>query len=226
MTTHSEQINDESEPLAGAVLHLLQKAPSKEDSLGKRDRNKLHTLRAIYQGALELFDKQGFNGTTVEEIALAAGITQRTLFNYFPTKESIVSFPLGYLGRSLSSLVRTAEPSLSPLEALGDGILRLFDEVYRTPSLHNALLLGYNVVTKTPSLVELNFARRSQLYLVAWKALLERGVDPDDQILRAASSGIVACALATMFSWLESDMQFPLVNLTRSAFEVLSKEFL
>lgn len=226
MTTHSEQLGNESDPLAGAVFQLLQKSPSNENNVGRRAQNKLHTLRAIYQSALELFDKQGFDNTTVEEIALAAGITQRTLFNHFPTKESIVSFPLGYLGRSLSSLVRTAEPSLSPLEALGDGILRLFDEVSRTPSLYNALMLGYKVVNKTPSLGDLNFARRSQLYLVAWKALLERGVDPDDQILRAASSGIVACALATMFSWLEVDMEFPLANLTRSAFGILSTEFL
>lgn len=228
MATHSEELERSQEPFGSAVLRLLD-GPGTPDaeliSMGKRERNKLHTLRAIYQSALFLFDKQGFDNTTVEEIAVGAGVTQRTLFNYFPTKESIVSFPLGYLGRSLSSRVRTADVSLNPLEALGDGIIQLFDEVSRTPSFSNVLRLGYKVVNSTPSLGELNLARRSQLYLVAWKALLERGVDPDDQTLRAASSGIVACSLASMFSWLEADMQFSLVDLTKSAFAIMSQDF-
>ncbi len=227
MTTHSEELERSQEPLGGAVLRLLDE-PGPPDSelasMGKRERNKLHTLRAIYQSALFLFDKQGFDNTRVEEIALGAGVTQRTLFNYFPTKESIVSFPLGYLGRSLSSRVRTADNSLNPLEALADGIIQLFDEVSRTPSFSNVLRLGYKVVNSTPSLGELNLARRSQLYLVAWKALLERGVDPDDQTLRAASAGIVACSLASMFSWLEADMGFSLVDLTKSAFLIMSQD--
>lgn len=227
MATHSEEFEKSQEPLGNVVLRLLDAGGVPDSSaflLGKRERNKLHTLRAIYQSALVLFDKQGFDGTTVEEIAVSAGVTQRTLFNYFPTKESIVSFPLGYLGRSLSSRVRTADFGLSPLEALADGILQMFEEVSRTPSLYNALRLGYKVVNSTPSLGELNLARRSQLYIVAWKALLERGVSPDDQTLRAASSGIVACALASMFAWLEGEMGFSLVELTRSALSIMAQD--
>ncbi len=227
MATHSEEFEKSQEPLGNTVLRLLDSAGVPESDilpLGKRERNKLHTLRAIYQSALQLFDAQGFDNTTVEEISTSAGVTQRTLFNYFPTKESIVSFPLGYLGRSLSSRVRTASVSLSPLEALAEGILQLFEEVSKTPSLSNALKLGYKIVNSTPSLGELNLARRSQLYMVAWKALLERGVEPDDQTLRAASSGIVACSLASMFSWLEADMRFSLVELTRSALSIMSQD--
>lgn len=227
MVTHSEEFEKSQESLGNSVLRLLDSSASRDGEyvpLGKRERNKLHTLRAIYQSALYLFDKQGFDNTTVEEIASGAGVTQRTLFNYFPTKESIVSFPLGYLGRSLTSRVRTAESSLNPLEALAEGIIQLFDEVARTPTLSHALHLGYKVVNSTPSLGELNFARRSQLYLVAWKALLERGVSADDQALRAASSGIVACSLAAMFAWLDANMSFSLVDFTRSAFSIMSKD--
>lgn len=229
MTTHSEVFEQNEGPVSDVILKYLDRQAelnSASSLLGKRERNKLHTLRAIYLSALDLFDRQGFENTTVEEIAQGAGVTQRTLFNYFPTKESIVSFPIGYLARSLSSLVRTAESKFTPLEALGDGIIKLFQELERSTSLQNALLLGYKVVNNTPSLGELNLARRSQLYLLAWKALLERGVDPNDQVLRAASSGIVACSLATMFSWLDADMEFSLVDLTKSAFSIMRYEFI
>ena len=207
------------------VLKLFEADRYTPDIQIPNSKNKLHAMQAVYMSALRLFDIQGFEETTIAEIASKSGLDQEVIYSYFPSKESIVALPLGYLGRSLSSFVRTADPSLTPLEALGDGIIRLFEELSRSRNLYEALNLGYRVVNKTPSLRELNLARRSQLYIVAWKALLQRGVDPDDQVLRAAASGIVACSLATMFSWLEANMSFDLVDLTKSAFSVLTYEF-
>lgn len=207
------------------VLKLFEADRYTPDIQIPNSKNKLHAMQAVYMSALRLFDIQGFEETTIAEIASKSGLDQEVIYSYFPSKESIVALPLGYLGRSLSSFVRTADPSLTPLEALGDGIIRLFEELSRSRNLYEALNLGYRVVNKTPSLRELNLARRSQLYIVAWKALLQRGVDPDDQVLRAAASGIVACSLATMFSWLEANMSFDLVDLTKSAFSVLTNEF-
>lgn len=181
-------------------------------------------MRAIYEKALELFDEKGFENTSIDEIALQAGVSRRLLLSYFPTKEAIAGLPVGFLGRSLSSLVRTADQSLTPLQALSESIVRLFEEVSRTASLCETVSLGYKVVNKTPSLGELNMSRRSQLYLVAWKAVLERGVDPDDQVLRAAASGIVACSLACLFAWLEANKSFDLVALTKSAVSMLVRE--
>lgn len=194
-------------------------------SVVRRDKNRLHTMRAIYESALELFDQKGFEKTSIDEIAFNAGVSRRVLLTYFPTKESIAGLPLGYLGRSLSSLVRTADKSMTPLQALSESIVRLFEEVSKTASLYESVTLGYKVVNKTPSLGELNLSRRSQLYLVAWKALLERGVDPDDQVLRAAAAGIVACSLASLFAWLEANKSFDLVELTKSAVALLLSEF-
>lgn len=207
------------------VLKLFEVDRYSGDIQAANSKNKLHAMQAVYLSALRLFDIQGFEETNIAEIASKSGVDQEFIYSYFPSKESIVSLPLGYLGRSLSSLVRTADASLTPLEALGDGIIRLFEELSRSSNLYEALNLGYRVVNKTPSLGELNLARRSQLYIVAWRALLQRGVDPDDQVLRAAASGIVACSLATMFSWLEANMSFDLVELTKSAFSILTEEF-
>lgn len=207
------------------VLKLFDADRYPYDIQSGNSKNKLHAMQAVYLNALRLFDSQGFDDTTIEEIATKSGVVEEVIDSYFPSKESIVAVPLGYLGRSLSSYVRTADASLTPLEALGEGIIRLFEELSRSSNLYEALNLGYRVVNRTPSLRELNLARRSQLYIVAWKALLQRGVDPDDQVLRAAASGIVACSLATMFSWLEANMSFNLVELTKSAISILTEEF-
>ena len=45
---------------------------------------------SIVEAALNLFDQKGFDGVTVDEIASASGISRRSLFRYFATKEDIV----------------------------------------------------------------------------------------------------------------------------------------
>jgi AcrR family transcriptional regulator len=59
---------------------------------GLRERKKLKTKEAIQREALRLFQEQGYEGTTIEQIAAAAEISPSTFFNYFPTKEDLVLF--------------------------------------------------------------------------------------------------------------------------------------
>ena len=53
---------------------------------GLRERKKQKTRESIQRTALRLFEKQGYEGTTIEQIAAAAEISPSTFFNYFPTK--------------------------------------------------------------------------------------------------------------------------------------------
>lgn len=57
-----------------------------------RARRRTQTRAEIHQAAVELVLKNGFAAVTVEEIAQAAGISPRTFFNYFPTKQEAI-FP-------------------------------------------------------------------------------------------------------------------------------------
>lgn len=58
--------------------------------LGLRERKKIETRRTIRSTALELFEREGFDAVSVERIAREADVSRGTLFNYFPSKESIV----------------------------------------------------------------------------------------------------------------------------------------
>lgn len=59
---------------------------------GKRNRNKERTRDQILEAALELFRKNGLDGTTTRQISKRAGIAEGTLFNYFKTKEDLALY--------------------------------------------------------------------------------------------------------------------------------------
>lgn len=55
-----------------------------------RDRRHAETRQAILAAALALFDRDGFGAVTMEQIAMAAGVSRRTVYRRFPTKDHIV----------------------------------------------------------------------------------------------------------------------------------------
>src|SRR5215467_7691659 len=66
-------------------------AKTVQENLGRRHRRKQETRRQIFQAAMNLFARKGIFSTTVEEITEAADVGKGTFFNYFPSKEAILS---------------------------------------------------------------------------------------------------------------------------------------
>ncbi|MGH3378360.1 MAG: TetR family transcriptional regulator, partial [Actinoallomurus sp.] len=86
-----------------------------EEKLGLRERKKLKTRRSIQQHALRLIHEQGYEATTVEQIAEAAEVSPSTFFRYFPTKEDTILTD-EYDPLIMESL-RAQPPDLSPVTA-------------------------------------------------------------------------------------------------------------
>ena len=83
----------------------------------------MRTKRALQQAALELFAKHGYDTTTTDEIAEQAGVSPRTFFRYFPTKESVLF--VGEYGwfQSLTKHFLAEPDSLSDVEALRETLV-------------------------------------------------------------------------------------------------------
>jgi AcrR family transcriptional regulator len=88
--------------------------------LGLRERKKARTRTSIQQHAMRLFREQGYDATTVEEIAAAAEVSPSTFFRYFPTKEDVVI--RDDYDRLLIEAFRGQPSELSPIQAIRSAI--------------------------------------------------------------------------------------------------------
>lgn len=86
---------------------------------GLRERKRRHTRTAIAHTAMELFAERGFDEVSVAEIAAAAGVAEKTVYNYFPVKADMFFDEAGDILAELLAAVRYRAAGDSALAAVG-----------------------------------------------------------------------------------------------------------
>jgi AcrR family transcriptional regulator len=81
---------------------------------GLRELHKTLTHEHIVRCAVDLFTRHGFEATTVEDIAAAAGCSERTVYRYFPFKEDIAFFDMPGLLERMRSALAECPPDADP----------------------------------------------------------------------------------------------------------------
>jgi AcrR family transcriptional regulator len=152
---------------------------------GLRETKKRQTRAAIAAVALDLFSARGFEGVTVAEVARAANVSEKTVFNYFPAKEDLV-FEHGQERRAaLVEAVRARPPGSSLLEPFRWQTLAFLDQVE-----HDAVTSVVNL----PRLIMSSKGLRDRLFL-DWEreadvlvsiVAQQTGADADDLLPRVA----------------------------------------
>src|SRR6188768_1690200 len=74
--------------------------------------------------AVELFSEQGYDATTVTQIAERAGVTKSTFFRHFPDKRELLVAGQETLSRLLVEGIEEAPPTAAPLDAVAAGLAR------------------------------------------------------------------------------------------------------
>jgi AcrR family transcriptional regulator len=86
--------------------------------MGLRETKKLRTRQEIADKAMGLFVKRGFDHVTVAEVAAAADVSEKTVYNYFPTKEDLFFDEVPAREAALVEAVRNRRPGESVAAAL------------------------------------------------------------------------------------------------------------
>ena len=104
------------------------------------------SFEAIEKVALELFRERGFDETPVEEIAAAAGISRRTFFRYFGSKNDIVFANFELLLQELEGWL-SAQPDDRPMfEVIADAVMR-FNRLHTDGPVAHRERMELHVVT-------------------------------------------------------------------------------
>jgi AcrR family transcriptional regulator len=100
---------------------------------GLRDAKRHVVKEVLWHAALELFDAQGYNRTTVEEIAEKAGVSRRTFFRYFSSKDEIVVFATDAYGDWIVQAIQPCTRQGPPIEIVRAAVTCVAEFVVAQP---------------------------------------------------------------------------------------------
>lgn len=174
-------------------------------TLSLRERNKARARAEIADAALRLFNDRGFEGVTVDEIVSAAGVSRRTFFRYFETKEDALLADYPELNDRLTAAFAAAESleGKDTIEAIRAGMHEMADW-YIERSV--AVLARSKVIRDTA----ISLGARNLEFLTQWERAVANaigrqiGADPGDLLPRTAAAVVVAAFRAALTQWVRS----------------------
>lgn len=112
--------------------------------MGRRERKAAETRLKLFRSALRLFAERGFQNVTVEDITEAADVGKGTFFNYFKSKDHVLSVMAEIQLGKVRKAVDLAEEGKQPIRSvLHDLFLHITEEPGRSPDLARALLTAF-----------------------------------------------------------------------------------
>jgi AcrR family transcriptional regulator len=111
--------------------------------VGLRERKKARTRRVIADAAARLFAERGYEQVAVSDVAREAEVSEQTVYNYFQTKEQLVTDLHPYFQEELDRRIRTRARGTSPAAAIRELALDAVEGIRRVPAEQWRGELGY-----------------------------------------------------------------------------------
>jgi AcrR family transcriptional regulator len=175
-----------------------------EASLGLRERKKLRTRTMLIDAAIQLCLRQGFEHTTVDQIAAIADVSPRTFSRYFPTKDAVVTAMLDDAREKAAAELARQPADISHLDALFRAYMAMYKNTKTAPTTgltSERLLSTVRIVMTSPTLRHTASGFQPNAVNVALAERMGVGVN-DRQLKLVASvwSAIIMTALGDLAS--------------------------
>ncbi|GAA4847441.1 TetR/AcrR family transcriptional regulator [Kitasatospora terrestris] len=168
--------------------------------LGLRERKKQRTRDALVDAAHTLFLQQGYGRTTVDEIAAAVDVSQRTFFRYFANKEEVALAVIADAEDFFIDCLRARPAEENPLQAMRAAITQTWRTLAATrasgPGGVTAALELFELIENTPTLLAAHLRHSTQQEQVVAGVLAERedldpAVDLRPRLLAAVFGAVI-----------------------------------
>jgi AcrR family transcriptional regulator len=200
VAVQDDPITTPSAERLGALRERVSPDPAGVDPPleGLRERKKRQTRQLISDMATALFLERGFDDVRISEVAEACGVSEKTVYNYFPTKESLMLDREEAVAAGIrAALGPGASARISPIEAAVRQIeadLQTMDKEWSgDPNLDITLIRRFHdLIESTPSLRAAHRDMSDRLVQVAAEAMASRaGMDPGDPEPQIAANAIL-----------------------------------
>jgi AcrR family transcriptional regulator len=184
---------------------------------GLRERKKLKTRESIQREAMRLISKQGFEQTTVEQIAAAVEISPSTFFNYFPSKEDVVLYDA--YDPVIIELMSERPPG-EPLSKSFRIVLEAMDGIFERD--REIILARGRLWFEVPTLRARLWEQLEQAQVLMSTVIAQRtGRDSNDFEVRVIVMIVVTAALEAIREWLLRDGKGSFIELVNQALDVV-----
>jgi AcrR family transcriptional regulator len=176
----------------------------------------------IERCALELFAERGFDATTVQEIADASDISERTFFRYFPTKEAVLRSQLDLRVAQLEAALDARPPHEPVIDAARNALLELAEQ-YEAD--RESVVIWTAVVAAAPSLA-LRLGPYQHAFVETLAEFMRERLpveEVDELELYVAVCAFLAATSAASSRWVESGAQGPLVPAVARALDLVEQ---
>lgn len=169
---------------------------------GLRERKKQLTRDALVRASLELFISQGYEQTTVDEIADVVDVSQRTFFRYFTSKEEVAFALQDLVSNRFCALLKERPAHEVPFEALRNAVLLGWDHIDEALGQIAPVEIHFQtclMIESTPALLAAHLRRSTEMEeqvarLIAAREGLDVDADPRPRTLVAAFSAVMRVA--------------------------------
>jgi len=187
---------------------------------GLHDRKRRLMRAEICRLALRLLVHHGYESTTVDQIARAAGLSRRTFFRYFPSKEDVVVGYFDEIGAELGVHLAGRPPGEAPMSAIRNAFAVMIE---RYAGDRQLVLEICRLAERTPALRARHVDKQDRWQSVIATVVAQRtGAAPHDmapRLLAAVAIGAFDVALRT---WVDRDGDGDLAALVDEALDTLS----
>lgn len=151
---------------------------------------------AVWSAAIDLFERYGFENTTVEEIAAAAGVSRRSFFRYFSSKDDLMAQAIVSYGTYLADAIAACPAAASDLDIVRQTVLAVATAAAAQPRTRAVM----QIVSVSPAARQAQLSRRAELeqsVAAAFSERLRKG--PNRSLTARLLAGITLSILDVVF---------------------------